>query len=1013
MLNRIADMVEGVADTLGSIFKTSLPSYCDIETADSENALVTKRGTMVSGIRIHGVKDCVGPAEFEQIVSSLTSALQSFLTHSGQSIDFFNTCDSAGIRKVLNREAEGMRKSCENVGLDINDVISANVAEMAKYTAEEYVCIAIWSRPTLLSKQEMRDGLNAIRKASLKVPAIPRSAQSPFSTIPSLRERHEATTRSIMEDLKNAGINATLMTSHEMLRTARMEIDPGFTPQDWKPTLLGDTLPVLKSSAALRNEGAKELTIDDLQMPSVARQIFPRDAYRLNAKYVVVGDRAYAPVFIEIPSKDITPFSALFEKLRSAQVPWRAMFRIDGGGLKFTGTKDMIATILSITSGTNRRISDAITHLKHLENENATSVRVRMSFCTWAPESNVELLTRRAARLAQTITSWGGAEVREFSGDSMHGFMSTVPFVTETSAATACTAPLDEILRTIGIMRPASPWPTGTMSFRSLDGKLMPFTPGSSAQTTWNYIFFGRPGRGKSVQMLNMLLASCLAPGLSKLPRMGILDIGPSSMYFIEMLKGCLPASMQHLVQGFKLSMTKEHAINPCDTFAGCRKPTPEQKSMIVSIVSQLATPAEALTPYPRMSELISKAVDDAYEMYSDVGSTSTPKRYRPEVELKVDAKLRQLNFGSDRETTWWEVTDFLFSKGYKHESSLAQRHAVPQITDLVVLSKQVCDMYENITTPSGETLPQAFKSLMASALQDFPNLASHTSFDIGNVRIAAINLEEVAKASSAAADRQTAIMYMLANFALTKDYRLDEDTAKKMVAPPMYREEHLATALSNKEEKKWIAWDEFHRPAKSKSAVDTVMVDLREGRKYGICVVLSSQGAEDFPPEMREFASGTFIIDAGSDKNARKLQEFFGFNDTARELMSKHCTGPKSYGVPFLAVFDTKEHGQVVQLLVSTVGIETRWALSTTSEDALVRRNVCESLGATEGRMALAAVYPNGAQSAVERLKARGETDAVEQIVKDTLLRWTQRKAAEAVARKAVVVPNRVAEMA
>jgi intracellular multiplication protein IcmB len=201
-----------------------------------------------------------------------------------------------------------------------------------------------------------------------------------------------------------------------------------------------------------------------------------------------------------------------------------------------------------------------------------------------------------------------------------------------------------------------------------------------------------------------------------------------------------------------------------------------------------------------------------------------------------------------------------------------------------------------------------------------------------------------------------------------------------------------MKRARETKEELKWIAYDEFHRTSASPAVQASVIVDMREGRKYNIGVVLSSQGAEDFPPTMREFATATFIVDAGSDKNARALQAFFGFNDTALKLLTQEVTGPKSTGAPLLASITTKGV-TYTQLLVSTLGLATRWALSTTAEDVLVREIVCGKLGAANGRAALVAAYPNGAQSAVERLRQAGDSNAVDTVANDVLARWNERK--------------------
>lgn len=988
----IADIAEGLADSLGTLFKTSLPAYCDIETADSETSLVTTKGTLLSGIRIDGLRFALGPEEFEQTVDYITRALQSYLMSPGHTVDFFAMRDAASVRSKLSGLSAGVRKTCDTIGLEMEDVIAANEQMLAKYTADEAIYVAIWSRESMLAKQEIANGRKEMTEAMRSLPRIGASAQNPISTLAGLRERHEATVRSIFEDFRNAGMACELLSSHEMLRVARLQIDPTFTDPSWKPALLGDKPAILGGAVLMRNENARELDVSDIQHPPVAWQMFPRDAYRVGARNLRIGDRLYAPVFVEIPPREILPFSVLFDKLSRADVPYRCMFRLDGGGLKFSGTKKAIAELLSFTSSFNKRAADSFKELEQNELEGNTNVRVRISFCTWAPADSPKLLAKRASRLAQTLSSWGQCEVREVSGDPLFGFISSVPYLSEECAANAAVAPLAHISRMLPVMRPASPWKSGSIVFRSIDGRLMPFQPGSSLQTTWNYILFGRPGFGKSVQMLNLILSSCMQPGLSRLPRVGIVDIGPSSQYFVNMIRDSLPESKRHLVAGFKLTMAPEFAVNPFDTPLGCRHPTPEHKAFIANILAQLATPAEADAPYPRISELVSKVVDDVYSRLSGEGAKSSPRRYSVSLEPAVDALLKSYGFEITRETTWWHAVDFLATKGHTHEATLAQRFAVPLISDCVDLSSQVVDIYGRITVESGEKLTDAFASLISSATRDFPNLASQTRFDIGEVRIAAINLEEVAKSGSRAADRQTAVMYMLASYALTKDYRLNAETVRAMRIPEMYQDYHLKRAREMKEDLKWIAYDEFHRTAKSPAVQDSVLVDMREGRKYNVGVILSSQGADDFPPTMREFATGTFVVDAGSEKNAAALQEFFGFNDSARRLLSTEVNGPKSSGAPLLAHITTK-NGPFTALLVSTLGLETRWALSTTAEDVLVRELVCSKIGAANGRRALAASFPDGAQSAVEKMRGEGRTNPVGIVAQEAIEAWQRRK--------------------
>ena len=80
--------------------------------------------------------------------------------------------------------------------------------------------------------------------------------------------------------------------------------------------------------------------------------------------------------------------------------------------------------------------------------------------------------------------------------------------MSSTKAATATVAPLSDTLYMLPLFRPASPWKYGSLLFRSMDGKLWPYQPGSSAQTVWIDMIYARPGSGKSVlsNALNLAL---------------------------------------------------------------------------------------------------------------------------------------------------------------------------------------------------------------------------------------------------------------------------------------------------------------------------------------------------------------------------------------------------------------------------------------------------------------------------------------------------------------------------
>jgi len=82
---------------------------------------------------------------------------------------------------------------------------------------------------------------------------------------------------------------------------------------------------------------------------------------------------------------------------------------------------------------------------------------------------------------------------------------------------------------------------------------------------------YARPGSGKSVLSNAQNLALCMSGGITRLPRIAIIDIGPSSSGLISLLKEALPEKDRHLVAYHRLRMLPEYSINPFDTQLGSR----------------------------------------------------------------------------------------------------------------------------------------------------------------------------------------------------------------------------------------------------------------------------------------------------------------------------------------------------------------------------------------------------------------------------------------------------------
>jgi len=988
---------EGV-DTFFAWLSTSLKqtteAYCMLETADSSNVLVYHDGSLLTVLKIEGVTAMTGTDEFNVLVEGLSNAFQGAMGRPGHALQVLFSHDKQNIKKIIRDIYQAAEATEHRLELKLDDLFNERVDYLASYCSEENVYFVLFTRPFNLPA----DQLKAANKSKLKmikdVKAPPfKNAQTIYAAIPELRDTHDAYVRSIVNDLDMLNIQARLLTAHEALHAVRMTGDPDYTADDWRASLPGDKI-------YPREVNDFEGDASDLLWPSLAKQVMPRDAEQIDLRTVQVGDKIYSSAYVDLFPKDVRSFMVLFARILPAHVPWRISFLIESEGMSTIRFKGLMASILSFTSAQNRLISDSVNLLSYLQlNTDDAIVRLRVLATTWAPEGQLPVLRRRSSELVKALQGWGSMDVSEMCGDPFAGFVASMLAMTVDSPAVPTVAPLSHVITMLPITRPASPWSSGALLFRTPDGKPWPFQPGSSQQTTWIDLIYARPGSGKSVLSNAQNLALCLSAGITRLPRIAIIDIGPSSSGLISLLKEALPVSQRHLVAYHRLRMMPEYSINPFDTQLGCRYPTASERAFLVNFLTLLTTPLGAARPYDGMADLAGMVVDELFKIFAD---EFNPTPYAPGVEEFIDSILEEIGFVKDSKSTWWEVTDALYSAGFAHEALLAQRYAMPLLADSASICRtpSIEDLYEKITTPTGESLINSFSRMISGAVREYSILSRVTSFDIGDARVVSLDLDEVAKSGGDAADRQTSVMYMLARYVLARHYYLTEESVTNI--PEQYKEYHLKRIMEIREDPKRIVYDEFHRTSKSAAVRDQVIIDMREGRKWKVQISLLSQSVEDFDSIMIDFATSIYIMDAGPAQTIEKTCQIFGLSNTAKVALRTRVHGPRQGGSTFLVQYATKS-GINVQLLTLTLGPIELWAFSTTAEDAAVRNHLYRHLGPAEARRVLSNLYPNGSVAKVieDRLammKAEGglieedeQRSAIDQLVNEILTAYSK----------------------
>lgn len=967
----IIDNIDSLLMSFGSNLKQNLSDYCTLETAEDEYNIAAQDGSILTILKVNGVKNLTGPATFYgNIINPLNMSLQNFFSSKSHAVQFWFEVDPEKTKKEIKMMLEPAYQTSNRLELDVDDMLEERIENISNWTSYEACYMALWTKPTALSKHERKSYVKYIKENNKNYDGVTTRSQDPLAGISMLRDRHNSFVNTVVQDFKTCTISVSKLNVNKALHAIKSSVDINTGP-DWKASLPGDRiLPNIRK--VVNRENAEEW---DIIWPKLSWQICNKDAKVIDDKFVEIGDYIYAPVYIDLFAKEVGTFFDLFYRLVSRNIPWRYSFLLEGDGLDEQNMKGMFASILSFASSDNKLIKNSIDTLKDLQQNGDTIVKVRCSLTTWVSKHNPkakEEISRRLIDLSNGVEGWGSCLVSEVTGDPVYGVMSGNLGVSSNNIGTASAAPLSEALSMQPLIRPCSPWDSGAVTFRSPDRKLMPYQPGSSKQTTWISLIFAKPGSGKSVLMNQTNLALCLAPGIERLPRIAIIDIGPSSSGLISLLKEALPLEKRHLVAYYRLRMTKEYAVNAFDTQLGCRFPTSSERTFLSNFLTLLVTDANSEKPYDGMVGLVNAVIDEMYKKSSD---KYLPNPYTKDLDYKVDEAVNKINMFVDARTTWWEIVDELFKHNYKHEASLAQRYAVPLLSDANTAANEekIRDVYGKVRVDqTGETLVEAFSRMVSDAARNYPILTSPTKFDIGEARVVSLDLDEVAKPGGVAAERQAAVMYMLARYLLAKDFYLTPETVNEMPAPATielpksvpieeYKEHHEEKAKQIKQDLKRICFDEFHRTSKAQMVRDQVLVDMREGRKWGVDVTLSSQALEDFDSTMLEFATGIFIMDGGNEKTVEKIASTFGISDnTERAALRNNITGPRAGGGTFLAKFSTKE-GWYSMLLSNPLGPIELWAFNTTAEDVFIRNELYKLMTPKRARQLLAIKYSNG----------------------------------------------------
>ncbi len=978
--------------------KYPLESFIRLETADDETTLAAEDGSLVTLIRVDGSRILIGDEEYRYLIEAATTRIGSRFDQPGYAMQIFFSRDPSRARAQIENLVQPSIASVQAMDLDLEDLMRERTRHLSHYIVREDYYIALWTRPTALTKNDMERAGKSSKERKWVVAA---DAQYPFAGLEPLRTRHKSFVTGIVSTFEDLSIRVEELEVHEALRTIRNNLFPDLANDDWRACVPGDPIPPRASRS--------DTDLSDILWPPLRKQLVAANAKVINDHMVKIGRMLWSGCDMTLGPMDPSPFPMLMNRLFEAGMPYRISFLIEGGGIQGSSFKRSLASILAVTNAQNRSIKNSLLQLAAFARGQPV-VRMRMSLATWAPEGQPELLEDRLSTLIQATEAWGYTQVSTLVGDPLDCVMSSALGIACASTAPAAVAPLSEVFKLIPWQRPSSPFEEGSIMLRTPDGKVWPYMTGSSLTTTWFDLIFAQPGAGKSVLMNTLNLGTCLGPGLSKLPYVAIVDIGPSSAGLISMIREALPPNRKYEAAHYRWQMSPQYAVNPFDTQLGCRYPLMDERAYLIELLILLSTPPGQAKPYDGMQQLAGLVVDEMFRWRTDNEANAEPRPYLPRLDSEIDEALSKYNIHLPADPYWWDVVDKFFDLGEYHLANMAQRHAVPVLGDAITAARrpQIRTLLEDTQIGgSSENVINAFERMITSAVREYPILSAVTKFDIADARVCALDLMDVSPQGDESSDRQTAIMYMLARHCLVRSWWVSTDSLRQI--PEKYQAYHEVRLRDIQETPKRLCYDEFHRTSKSASVRNQIIRDVREGRKRGVQIILASQLLDDFDKDMVDLATGVWVLGtAVSDAAVDAAQERFGLSNTARNIIRYRLTGPRAGGAPCLFVLGTNE-GRYEQHLINTLGPIELWALSTSSEDVSIRDRLYARMGARRARQMLAASFPGGSARAEikRRVYARSEkgevntaaTGAVIQEIVEELVLASERQAHAAVA--------------
>lgn len=434
---------------------------------------------------------------------------------------------------------------------------------------------------------------------------------------------------------------------------------------------------------------------------------------------------------------------------------------------------------------------------------------------------------------------WGRNPIEEAHFVNMAGCIVNGLGLPCSGAATV--TPIAEAIKMMPITRPAAPWASGGMLYRTPDGKLFPYSISSPE-------FRGRGDLVSYQDKADLLVyqdesAKALVREYGKNLEISRIRMG-SEQDFFEDQSSDVSGLFNHIL----MKPTPAFAVNMLDTPLGI--PVPSDFDNQIRFLSLLCDQVTEGFDRSFVSHFLNEALRLTYHHY-DAGSAANgnfPKVYQAGFCSDVDQALVELSQGAPN--TWWEAVDVLHEAGNSQVAMLAQRYAVPNLTDLRYVLKTNHELAYKYGGVKDDSPMASFRIVLADEIQRlinlWPSLSAPTSFDVGEAKLTSVFIDPTGRrADELSTEKVGAILFLQAR-KLFCDRYFASPYINGDHAPSQYRDYHRDQWMHGVSIIRKVSFGECREIHRNRWVHEQVISDIRNAN---MCAVLMSVNTSEYKP--------------------------------------------------------------------------------------------------------------------------------------------------------------------